>query len=99
MERKRVGNGTMRTISGSYPTREAYESGLLLPLRHEHAGTDRNPESGRSGKIQPLAARIPAEGAACEFRDFCNHLYSPGFTCNCAVAWKKRAGIAFPTST
>jgi len=97
MERKRVKGGTMRTISGSYPTREAYESGLLLP-RTDHAGHGRGLEAGRKG-MERLAARNAAEGSTCEFRDFCNHLYSPGFTCNCATAWRKRAGIALPTST
>jgi hypothetical protein len=110
MERKRIGNNTMRTISGSYPTREAYESGLLLPLREQPIGAPRHSEagkagsgsivsgSGRSGSGECLAARNHAESSTCEFRDYCNHLYSVEFTCNCATAWKKRAGIALPTS-
>lgn len=111
MERKRIANGTMRTISGSYPTREAYESGLLLPLRAQpasptnrfeapEAGPGRgNSLSGRTGSMECFAARNHAESSTCEFRDYCNQLYSAEFRCNCATAWKKRAGIALPTST
>jgi hypothetical protein len=109
MERKRIGNGTMRTISGSYPTREAYESGLLLPLRTQSIGATHGLEaeagsgsidsgSSRSGSAECLAALNHAESSTCEFRDYCNHLYSVEFTCNCATAWKKRAGIVLPTS-
>jgi hypothetical protein len=109
MERKPVRNNMLRTISGSYPTREAYESGLLLPPLTRAAGHTNRPEavdagsgrslSRRSGSGECLAARDHAESSTCEFRDYCNHLYSVEFTCNCATAWKKRAGIALPTST
>lgn len=110
MERKRIGNSAMRTISGSYPTREAYESGLLLPFRAGDAGFANGPESrtsgragidspsGRAASMECPATRNHADGFSCEFRDYCNHLYSVEQTCNCATAWKKRAGIALPTS-
>ena len=46
MERKPVRNNMLRTISGSYPTREAYESGLLLSLPTQPPVTPTAPKPG-----------------------------------------------------
>ena len=106
MERKYIRNLAMPTISGSYPTREAYESGLLLPGRTQSAiHADRETGHGRSSSLsgntdsqECFAVQNHAEGSTCEFRDYCNQLYSSEFRCACATAWRKRTGIALPTS-
>ena len=98
------------TLSGAYPTREALESELLSP---SFARTPRLVRDARAPFSDPLFAvdSMGEElfgcatsaghdaGATCEFRDFCNHLYTMEFACDCEVAWKKRAGLALPTLT
>jgi hypothetical protein len=92
------------TLSESYPTREAYESGLFNPsfarsqwLRccDEHTPDDIDSDSEWD---ESRESRTSPGHTSCEFRDFCNHMYTVEFTCDCEVAWKKRAGLALPAS-
>jgi hypothetical protein len=96
------------TISGSYPTYEAYESGLLMPPFTRSRALRCAGEYNSSGDIAPDSpwdeslgcetSLDPTAHSSCEFRDFCNHLYTVDFMCDCEVAWKKRAGLVLPTS-
>jgi len=36
--------------------------------------------------------------SACEFRDYCNHLYYIDGRCNCLWSWTKTAGLVLPVS-
>ncbi len=36
--------------------------------------------------------------SACEFQDYCNHLYCIDGRCDCPWSWKKSAGLALPAS-
>jgi hypothetical protein len=107
MGRKYFEARALRTLSEAYPTREAYESGLLLSERTR----SRNPDLG-SDSLFPVSAPTPPEKrgrpagchlaheregqTACEFADYCNHRYTVESTCCCKEAWKKRAGLALP---
>ena len=97
----------LMTLSGSYPTRAAYESGLFLPsfaqpraLRHYSEYTVPDLDGMASDSTWDEASPCPgADGhSSCEFSDFCNHMYTAEFACDCKIAWKKRAGLALPTS-
>lgn len=45
-----------------------------------------------------VAALSFVDQSACEFQDFCNHLYCIDGRCDCPWSWKKSAGLALPAS-
>ncbi len=97
----------LMTLSESYPTPEAYVSGLLMPPVRER-GAIALATGGAPGRCPMAAERAragssPSHGAGdaasqptCEFQDFCNHLYATEPTCYCMAAWKRPTAIAFP---
>jgi hypothetical protein len=98
------------TLSGSYPTPEAFASGLFFPSfpRCLRPGCG----EGHADGSLPLEADPLWEGpdesttltgatphSACEFEDFCNRVYGADLLCDCEKAWKRRAGLVLPTLT
>jgi hypothetical protein len=95
MGQKVFKNSSMISFTGYYPTREAYESGLLVSSFNESADADRH-------TLKTSWASSPkcrANQSVCEFQDYCNHLYYINDRCDCASVWKKTTGLVIPTST
>jgi hypothetical protein len=48
--------------------------------------------------LDEMAALSFIDQSACEFQDYCNHLYCIDGRCDCPWSWKKSAGLALPAS-
>ncbi|MBA4391200.1 MAG: hypothetical protein C0399_09700 [Syntrophus sp. (in: bacteria)] len=92
---QKIFNGSLMSFTGYYPTREAYESGLLVSSFKESAGIHHQ-TSKVSYTTSPQC--LLSDQTACEFQDYCNHLYYINDRCCCASSWKKMTGLVLPTS-
>jgi len=94
MGQKVFKNRNMTSLTGYYPTREAYESGLLVSSFNESAGADH-----RTLKTSwATSPKCHVNQSVCEFQDYCNHLYYINDRCDCASVWKKTTGLVIATS-
>ncbi|NLT22022.1 MAG: hypothetical protein GXX82_03145 [Syntrophorhabdus sp.] len=48
--------------------------------------------------LDEMVALSFIDQSACEFQDYCNHLYCIDGRCDCPWSWKKSAGLALPAS-
>jgi hypothetical protein len=96
---QKVFNGSLMSFTGYYPTREAYESGLLGSSFKESAGTHQQTLKAPYAPSPQSLLHDSAHQSACEFQDYCNHLYYINDRCCCASSWKKTTGLVIPTST
>ena len=96
---QKVFNGSFMSFTGHYPTREAYESGLIGSSFKEPAGEHRQISKGPHATSPQCLLYGGAHQSACEFQDYCNHLYYIDDRCCCASSWKKMTGLVIPTST
>jgi hypothetical protein len=48
--------------------------------------------------LDEMAVASFIDQSACEFQDYCNHLYCIDGRCDCPWSWKKSAGLALPAS-
>ncbi len=77
---------------------------VTLPGTRERSPyTSASPEdfaAGRCLSVGPdeMAALLFIEQSACEFQDYCNHLYCVDGRCDCPWSWKKSAGLVLPAS-
>jgi len=88
MGQKAFKNSPYLTLEEFYPSSGAYES------RFPHTSP---PETLNAGPAFASDRQCPAQ-SACEFKDFCNHMYYVEDRCCCATVWKKMPGLVLPAS-
>jgi hypothetical protein len=99
MGQKVFKNNSEMTFERFYPTHEVYESWLSGSSLKKSTNMLRHTlNSFCAGSFECGLSQDITGQSACEFQDYCNHLYFIDDKCDCTCTWQKTTGLVIPTS-